>query len=245
MTYVGTLEAAHLLGASPRRVRDLVATGGLAGTRISGRWLVDADALEARLALPPLPVRPMAMRVAWAAAAFADGLPAAWLSASEASRLRARIEAHRAHPLVWRAWLRRRGEVVARLRVGDAERGALLADRRVVLTGISTARDHGLDLRSYGAEDDVYVQADSLHAIRRAYGLVASDRPNLTVRVAKVVDIVESPDFVREAARRGAATGRLVVPTVVAAVDLLESDDARSRQAAAGLLRRVSRRARG
>jgi excisionase family DNA binding protein len=245
MTYVGTAEAAELLGASARRVRDLVASGGLAGTRIAGRWLVDADALEARVALPPLAIRPMSMRVAWAAAAMADGIPAPWLAPSETSRLRRRIEDHRRHPMVWRGWLRGRGEVVDRLRLAETERAAFLADRRVVLTGISTARDHGLDLRSYGADDDVYVRPSEFPALQRAYGLVESERPNLTVRIAEVVDIVESPDFVGATARRGAATGLWVVPTAIAAVDLLESADARSRQAAAGLLRRVARRSHG
>jgi excisionase family DNA binding protein len=48
---VDTTNAAARLGVSPRRVRQLIATGRLAATRIGGCWAVDVDSLTDHAAL--------------------------------------------------------------------------------------------------------------------------------------------------------------------------------------------------
>lgn len=42
-------EAAKLLGVSPRTMRDWCASGEIAATKIGKRWLIERDALLARL----------------------------------------------------------------------------------------------------------------------------------------------------------------------------------------------------
>src|SRR5690242_18947010 len=48
---VDTATAAARLGVTPRRVRQLIATGRLAATRIGGSWAVDVDTLTDYAAL--------------------------------------------------------------------------------------------------------------------------------------------------------------------------------------------------
>lgn len=48
---VDTRTAAARLGVSPRRVRQLIATGQLTATRIGGGWAVDVDTLTEHTAL--------------------------------------------------------------------------------------------------------------------------------------------------------------------------------------------------
>jgi len=48
---VDTRTAAARLGVSPRRVRQLIATGQLAATRIGGGWAIDVDTLIDHAAL--------------------------------------------------------------------------------------------------------------------------------------------------------------------------------------------------
>jgi excisionase family DNA binding protein len=226
---LSTVQAAQLLAVSPERVRALVATGQLDGSRVGGRWVVSAEAVEQRRESAAAPVRPMSARVAWAAAALLDGKAVPWLSQPEASRLRRRMRTAGADPATWRAWLRRRATGVERLAITEAYLGLLLADERVAVTGVRAARTYGVDLASAG-EAEVYVgSATDLSALRRAYGLVASAAPNATVRIA------DGPW--RETL--APAGGARVVPSLVVAADLLDAADSRSRRAGTELLRRT------
>jgi hypothetical protein len=230
--YLSSADAAARLGTGSGRVRALVVAGLLPGDRIAGRWLIPAEAVEERLTAERAAVRPMAARVAWAAAALADGHGAPWLGQSELSRLRARIRTAGTDVARWHAWLLRRAEHVARLRVADADLPDLLADQRVVAGGATAARAYGIPLGTGGVAE-VYVEsADRLAALRREYGLVAADRPSLVVRVAGGSWPADT------ATTRG---GLRVVPAVVVAADLLDAGDSRSRAAGRDLLDRALR----
>jgi excisionase family DNA binding protein len=228
-----TAEAAHLLGVTSERVRRLAATGDLSARRIGGRWLVDEDAVADRMAAPSASVRPMSPRVAWAAAALLDGHAAPWLSQSETSRLRRRLRTAGKDTATWRAWLRNRASDAERLRASTSYLPSLLADERVAATGASAAAVYGSSLQAVG-DVEVYASADDLRALRRRYGLVASATTNVVVRLG-------SGPWLDAVVRRD---GRRVVPSLVVALDLIESRDSRSRRAGEELLRRAAAHAR-
>jgi excisionase family DNA binding protein len=226
--HLSTSDAAARLGTTPGRVRALIASGMLPAERVGGRWLVSHYAVADRGETLPVPIRSMSARIAWAAAALVDGLPVDWLGSDELSRLRRRIREDDGDPATWRAWLRRRSAAIHRFAASDLD--ALLADGRVVATGISAARAYGSDLASTG-EAEVYVAtAADLAALRRAYGLVMSSAPNLTVHVA---------DGPWPALTATVRRGRRVVPAAIVAADLMAASDSRSRHAGEAVLRRA------
>jgi excisionase family DNA binding protein len=228
MEYLSVADAAARLEVSPRRVRQLLKDGGLAGHRVGKTWLVVADELESRLKSPPSPGRPLSSRSAWdvlaALSEVDEGLEP--LAPSARSRARSRAKQLRGHPSSidpdeWRSALRRR----ARLHRCYAHPGViadLLADRRVVRSGISAAQHHGADLVVVGGAEG-YVRASDLDGVMNQYALspVSKADANVWLRV-----VSEGGDWLFQ--------GR-VAPAPVVAADLMERDGYRDHAAGVSL----------
>ena len=225
-----TRETAARLGVSQARVRALINSGGLTARRVGTLWLIDSVSVEHQRGLTTAGAnsRAMSPRVAWAAADLADGGTAAWLSATERSRLRRRLSQSTEVDVV-RRWMSRRANSIRRYKVGPKDLTALLTDRRVVRTGICAVESYRLGLGTGGAAD-VYVSSENLGQLVRGYVLLPSSRGNLTVRV-------DDGDLYRAAART--IDGRLVVPRLIAGADLADDTDTRTRSAGRRLLTEV------
>jgi excisionase family DNA binding protein len=171
-------EAAERLGVSRQRVLALIRDGQLPARLIGGRWVVlmeDVDVLRrGRLA-----GRPMAGRVAWGLLDLLDGRSAAWLTASERARLRARL---RARPSVVQVahWVRRRSEVLW-LRGHSAALPRLLAFECAVPTGASAP---GQDIVDPGRVE-VYLRREDADRAARKLALrpVSRREANAVVKV--------------------------------------------------------------
>ncbi len=222
---VGTAESARRLGVSVRRVQHLIQAGHLKAESVSGRYLVDEESLDLLAERRrPSHVRALSRRVAWGAAALADGAQALWLTGSERSRLRARLRDWDADPDTWTTRLRLREGSRARFRAGDHQVSALLDDVRVARSGVA-ARDLVTDAVGGRADVRVWVPSTAVRdEVARRYGLLSSDVGNVTLSVADVDGLV--------ALGAGGDAYRLIV-----GADLLELADARSRHAGAAVVR--------
>ncbi|MGP3982113.1 helix-turn-helix domain-containing protein [Streptomyces sp. KR80] len=203
-------EVAERLGVSRQRVLALIHSGKLPARLIGGRWVVEsADADELRGGRRT--GRPMAGRIAWGLLDLLDGGRAPWLTATERSRLRARL---RARPPVAQVahWVRRRNEVLW-LRGHPAALPRLLAFDGAVPAGASAPGQDIVD----PSRVEVYLHRDDAARAMRKLALrpVARQDANAVVKVPQGVwPFYESP-------------GRAVV-----ALDLWEAGDERSRRTA-------------
>ena len=199
MSEVSVPEAAHMMGLSPVRARQLIASGQIHARRVGGRWLVDVESLPSA----PRRGRPMSQRIAWALAELAEGRRAPWASAGEISRLRAqraRLIDDPEPELLLRSWLASRAH---RHVLSAPNPQGLRADPRIVLSGISDPRSR----MSAGAEVEGYVHDDDLQAVLVDHLLVPSSgaRANVVLHAAPLV-----PDA--------------PVPVLLLAADLAEHD---------------------
>lgn len=222
-------EAAEHLNVHQTRVRELLRAGTVVGRRVGRQWLIDLDELDRHrdLVRGGAKSRAMSTRSAWAAGALLDGQETGWLSSSERSRLKARLRRHADEVATFRRWLAARQVAVERFRLGDQDVAALLGERGVVATGISAARSHGQKL-SAADEAEAYVTHAAARTLTRKYFLVASDRGNLLLR------LVQGSWHTDTAVQRESL---LVTTRLMTAVDLLDSNDARSTSAGRHLLR--------
>ena len=226
MEYVSVAEAAARLEVSPRRVRQLITDGGLAGQRVGGTWLVVADELESRLKSPPSSGRPLSSTSAWdvlaALSEVEEGLEP--LSPSARSRARSRAKQLRRHSASidsneWRSALRRRAQL-HRFYAHPSVLADLLDDRRVVRSGVSAAHHHGADLVVVG-DAEGYVRANDLDGVMDQYALSAASTADANV-------------WLRVVSKGGDWLFRYrVAPASVVAADLIERDGYRDH--AAGL----------
>jgi excisionase family DNA binding protein len=216
MSMLGVAEAAEELGVSARRVRQMLADGVLDGERVGRAWIIDREQLHRVVGLRPEVGRPWSAASAWAVLALADGEQVD-LSPVDRSRARKRLAQGLDHLV---------GRLAARCerRRFYAHPGVLgrLADE-VVWAGISAAAHHGADL-VIGESVEGYVRAGEIDHVVDQFALDdRAARPNVLLRV------VDDDVWPFEADQRYA--GRSVV-----GVDLLESEDPRSRRAGAELL---------
>lgn len=199
-------EAAAELHVSPARVRQMIAAGQLDAEQIAGRWIVDPGSLRRKA---PLAGRPMSPRVAWALLLNPDP-DNQWLRPDEAFRLRSRAQrlAGAPDPLALvRAWLSARADV-HHMQVQDA--AALLADERLVPSGISDPRS-GM---SAAGNAEAYVHPDDLEDVEADHLLVPAPRaranavlhvcpilpPNPVPHLLLIADLADA-DSPREEAR--------------------------------------------
>jgi len=225
-------EAAERLDVHQSRVRELLASGRLAGRRVGSRWVVDALSVARRLeTVAATSGRPLSTRIAWSAAAILDGQPTSWLRTGERSRLRARLRRHDAtETQLYRWWMQTRSSAT-RYRLAEADVAELVSAEGVVAGGISAANRYGLGL-GHGNEAEVYVDSPTARRLVDDFFLIESDRGNLTLHVMN-----DHTHWHRVTAR--VIDGLLVAPRLVVAVDLLDSGDTRSRSAGTRLLERA------
>lgn len=230
MSVVSVVEAARRLNISRVRVRQLIRSAALPAEQLdNGVYLIDSSDLDrfasqARAAH----VRGFSPAVAWAAAAFCDGDDAAWLSTSERSRLRARLDAALQEPTsdaasVWRSRLRRLATRTDQYRVHEDNLTELRNDHRLRLSSVYATTLVGDGLA--GGAGCVWVASDNVASeVIRDYALLRSDtRPNLTVKVS-------------DGQWPLGPTGNRSTYRLVTAADLLNEADARAIQAAIDLI---------
>lgn len=212
MSVLGVAEAAVALGVSERRVRQMLAGGVLEGQRIGRAWVIDAGQLRSVERRRPQVGRPWSATSAWALLALADGGEPD-VSPVERSRAKKRLVDGLEH-VVGRLGAR------ADLRRFYAHPSALdriARDPEIVRGGVSAAAEHGADVIA-SERFEGYLRASGLDALVSRFSLDGdAERPNVVLRV---VD-----DAVWPFSEEQRAAGRAIV-----AVDLLESDDARSRR---------------
>jgi hypothetical protein len=208
-------------------VRLLAANGGLPAQKIGGRWVVERSGVEKRRSRGSAGGRPFAPRNAWAVLGLASGDEVAGIDPVVRSRLRRALALEGLSALALR--LEGRAEV-HRYSGHPGEIPYVLADKRLVASGVSAAREIGLDLLS-GNEADGYVSDSDLDGFVRDHALLPAaplDR-NVVLRLVRDdvwVDFLEGRTHASEAA---------------IALDLAEDVDSRSRAAGKNLLRRLDR----
>jgi len=224
MTFVGVAEAAHRLQVSDRRIRYLVEAGLLRASKASHGWIIDADSLdELATRERPAHTRAFSRRIAWAAAALADGAGASWLSSSERSRLATRMNTV-VDVDVWRARLNNLAASTVRVRVGRAHREALLGDAAVYVS----------DARAVSADAERLIEPtvahlwvagqEQLQQLVDRHALLTSSQGDVVLHLAEVDGLTRLGNDDRQVYR------------MVAATDLLSMDDARSRSVGGGLI---------
>ena len=213
--------AAAELGVSPRRVRQMLAGGALAGQRVGGVWVVDEPAVRVAERVRRPAHRPWTAAAAWAVLALACGEEPA---GSPAARSRARERYARGVPelldqLRERAafrWFYAHPAAVPRITERDG----------VVRTAASAAPDHDLALGG-GGPLDAYVRAGELAALLEEVPMEEGADPH-NVRLRTVPD-----------ACWPFTPGAAAAPLPIVAVDLAESPNARERRLGAELLARL------
>jgi hypothetical protein len=219
MNVVNVARAADVLDVSPRRVRQLLESGQLAGQQLGRSWVIDRGDID-RLRRNGAG-RPWSASSAWAVLELAAGHELE-LSPVERSRARRRLADHGLGGLVEQLRARaERREVYAHPSV----LGRVVLDDRAVQGGVSAAHEYNADLIVQDSAE-VYVHAGDVAAIVDSYALDEdADRPNVILHV--VAD--EAWPFGEDVQ---------VAPWPVVAVDLLDADDERSRRAGLELIAR-------
>lgn len=155
-------------GVSVARARQLAAGGQVRAEKVGSQWVIaDAEVHRWKALLS----RPMSERIAWAAAAMADGLPVDWLESSEGSRLRKRLGslAESGDPVGQvQSWMRSRGD--ASWWHADAESLPGLA-KRIRLSGVANPAA-GL---SSGGFVEGYVLPGEVESLVDEFWLVPAD----------------------------------------------------------------------
>lgn len=219
MDVLSVARAADVLDVSPRRVRQLLESGQLAGEQLGRSWVIDRGDVD-RLRRSGAG-RPWSASSAWAVLALAAGREPE-LSPVERSRARRRLADHGLAGLVVQLRARaERREAYAHPSVLDRVAG----DDRVVPGGVSAAREYRVDLIVRDVAE-VYVRAGDVADLADGYALDAdADRPNV---ILHVVDDGSWPFDDDEQ----------IASWAVVAVDLLDADDERSRRAGLELIER-------
>lgn len=213
-------EAAERLGVTPQRVRALAQSGGLAGVRAQGVWLIDADALAKRKLLAELgatasSVRPWSQPTAWAAIRALDDDDALLSDMDRKARYRLRRRLTDPDPAQLLSAVRNRARV---LRVSvHPSRVARLRDL-VLPSGITGAGSHGFGLTGDEAVDG-YLTADALTHARDALRVRDSDTGAHLLRVVDAERLLAglecaprlavAADLLDHAVENGAIHGRV------------------------------------
>jgi excisionase family DNA binding protein len=220
---ISVAEAAMRLRVNQTRVRAMIAAGLLDAVKVGGRWLIDVQSVERRKDRTSPVGRPFSPAKAWGLLLVAAGERPDWLSRWDLSRIRRRLREQGLGKLVPK--LRSRA-VLHRLRAHPSDTERIAAGKNVVMTGISAAYHHGLDLVTPG-QVEFYLPVNFLDRLSKKYALQPSDRPNLLIRV-----VGDLWPFEKNCS---------VAPASVVGVDLVDSDDARTRRAGLWLLEQVEK----
>lgn len=225
---VTVTDAAEMLGISRTRVRALLEAGQLSGFKRETIWFLSSREIWQRASVQPLKGRPFEPINAWALLALVSeatgevsGIMAGvseWKKRYLRSRLRREGFAQLAPRLVHRAKR-------CRFWVHPAELPRVSAEDSLVHSGVSLAERIGTDLL-IGDEVEGYVSAEGLRHLVQMYSMAEFARqPNVILHVADPWPFV---------------AGLKEVPTLVTAVDMLESEDARTRGAGQQIVSRLA-----
>ncbi len=218
---ISVAEAASRLGVNQARVRAMIAAGLLDAAKVGGRWLIASVSIDRRKD-NVIPVgRPFSLAKAWGLLMVAAGERPGWLSAWDLSRIRRSLRDQGLLALVPR--LRGRA-VLHRLRAHPSDIKRITTDKDVVRTGISAADYHDLSLVAPG-HAEIYLPESFLPRFIKHYALQPSQRPNLMVRAVADLWPFEK--------------GCPAAQASVVGVDLLDSDDTRTRRAGKRLVEQV------
>lgn len=218
-------DAARRLSVSPLRVRQLIHGGQLDAVRVGNRWMVDRASVEQRLLIGAPAGRPWSQRVVWAAIDMLDGRRPV-LSASERHRLAGRLGGRDLEALLPK--LRHRADE-HRFWAHPSALPRLAEDSAVARSGVSASGEYGADIIAVGAFEGYVAEAD-LEVVAARHGLRRDGRgmPNVVLRSVQA----------RVPAKWGG-----VAPAPAVVLDLLESDDPRSRRAGRQLAVQIANRA--
>lgn len=211
-------EAARRLGVSPRRVQVLARELGWQTEHVGRGLLVDAAAVERRARVEPPAYRSLTAANAWGLLALASADPSLApalrpMSPWARSRLRGRL---RAATLLHLAPLLRKRADVHWLRGDAGDLDTIRAEQGVLPTGVSVAGDYSFDIQAPETVE-LYASPSTAAALRRTYALEPSARANVLLHV-----VPSAWPF---------AEGTLKAPALVAALDLSDSPDPRTRRA--------------
>ena len=213
-------EAAEHLSVSPRRVRQMLSDGMLEGHRVGRGWAIEERAISTAARRRPAH-RPWTARSAWSVLALADGMEPRCTS-YERSRAARRLSVGLPQLL---DRLSSRAQWLT-FYAHPATRDRIAVQPGVVRTAASASPEHDLGIVGSGPLD-AYLKRGDLQAIRDAF--VMEERSERANVVFRVVDdhLWPFPD------------DAVAAPPAVVAVDLLESEDERSRRAGTELLQRL------
>jgi excisionase family DNA binding protein len=219
-------EAAAQLRISPQRVLSLIKSGAIDATKVGRQYLVDPVSLHRRLGSDTARHRPLNSAHIWVLIALAshdETLPADKhrLNRWALSRVRGRLK--RQGLLNLAPYLRGRAEA-HNLQADPGDVASIGAEQPLVRTGISAAQEHGLDVVAPNVLE-AYVPAFHASDLIKRYVLEPTSRPNVILRV-----IEGHWPFSADAT---------VAPGLLAALDLYDSDDPRSKRAGRDYLQRL------
>jgi hypothetical protein len=223
--HIAISDAARILKLSPARVRALASRGHLPATKIAGRWVVEAGAVEQRRREKPPEGRRFTARNAWAAMLLASG-ENPQLDPVVRSRLKKALLFEGLGGLAPR--FRDRAEV-ALYRSHPGELPYIFEDEALMRSGISAARSVGSELLA-GSEVDGYLPDSELQDFRNRHALSPAGDADGNVRLRVVPDDAwSSLNF----------SGRSIAPKAAVALDLTDEVDPRSHAAGKKLLREI------
>lgn len=215
-----TKDAAERMGINVARVRALIDAKVLVAEKIGGRWLVDEASVREQI--HRINGRPYSAKRAWGLLSLASGRHAPWLSHSDRSKLRKRMNDSTIREMAPRLRTRAEHHLFS---AHSSELKRLLKDRRLVLTGPNAAEHHGLDL-IVNDYLDAYIKASNLQSLTAKYFLERQRQGNICLRV-----IGEPWPFEKN---------ELFAPRLVVALDLFTSKDQRFQRAGANMLSEMS-----
>ena len=221
MRLLSVPEAAEHLSVSPRRVRQMLSDGTLEGHRVGRGWAIEERAIRTAAACRRPAQRPWTSRSAWFVLALADGME---LRCTSYERSRAERRLAIGLPQLLDRLSSRAQRLTFYAHPGTRDRIAVQPG--VVRTAASASPEHDLGIVGSGPLD-AYLRRGDLQAIRDAF--VMEERSERANVVFRVVDdhLWPFPE------------GAVAATPAVVAVDLLESEDERSRRAGAELLQRL------
>lgn len=189
--------------------------------RIGRAWAIEQHHLDRFKNHRASAGRPWSPSSAWAAVAVADGRESS-LAPADRSRARRRLSGKGLHGIAKRLAARADRK---RLYGHPSVLARLANEPNLVLSGVSAAAEHGADVVALDFLE-AYIPLSQEKDIIKRYALNPdAERANIVLRIVK--------DSVWPF-----ASGVRIAPRAVVAVDLLESEDARSRRAGLALARR-------
>lgn len=214
------------MGISPRAIRDHIASGRLPATKRGRSWWLDERTVERMARHEPARGRPLSPSMAWAVLLLASGEKEAAESLARRERYPSRMRAWLAkHPLNEYALQLRSRATLEELDAHPSELKRILDRSDVLATGSSASTIIGLVGQSTHIE--AYAPASHRKTILSDHALTPTTGG--AARIRWVPDELWS-QLPRDAQRRA--------PRAAILLDLLESDDPRSRREAARALAR-------